>query len=124
MSEHKIKQIIFSAIVLVALDQLFLFANRKMYVSSVEKVQHIVIQPRYLGWLSAYVSIVVALFWFILRNHRPIWEAMLLGLLWNAAFEGFLYGFFTHWSLDVAIIDTLWGSVLFGLTTAIVYKFV
>ena len=29
---------------------------------------------------------------------------------------------FKNWSVFTVIIDTLWGTVLFGLTTAIVYK--
>ena len=110
-----------SAILLVTMDQCFMFIHRDRYRTSVQHVQATEMQPRVVGWVVAYVSITAALYWFILRQRRPVWEAMLLGLWWNAAFEGFLYGIFHRWRLDVAVLDTVWGSVLLGLTTAMVY---
>ena len=69
-----------------------------------------------------YIFLIYGLNYFIIRNHRSIKDAALFGLIVYAVYEFTNLSLFKNWSVLTAIIDTIWGAVLFGLTTAIVYK--
>jgi uncharacterized membrane protein len=47
---------------------------------------------------------------------------MLFGLVIYATYELTNMALLKNWSWITVILDTAWGSILFGLTTAIVYK--
>jgi len=64
----------------------------------------------------------IALYWFILKGRRPIWEAGLLGLATYAVFEFTNYAMFKNYDLKIAIMDSVWGATLFMLTTLIYYQ--
>jgi uncharacterized membrane protein len=121
--EMWIKKIAVAGCILIALDLGFINLNKKMYEYTVINVQRVVMVPKYAGIFVAYFFILVILYWFILRQRRPIWEAALLGMAVNGIYESTNYTMFKKWPLDLAIIDTLWGGVLYGLTTAAVYHF-
>ena len=119
-----VKKILVAAVVLIALDFGFMNLNKNLYTSTVVNIQRVVVVPKYAGFVGAYVFILAALYCFILRQNRPSWEAALLGLAINGIYESTNYGIFKKWSIEMALIDTLWGGVLFGLTTACVYQLV
>ena len=119
-----IKKIIVASIILIALDLGFMYLNKKMYENTVINIQRVIVVPKYVGFIMAYVLIIGALYWFILRNRRPIWEAIILGIAINGIYESTNYTVFKKWSLEMLIIDTLWGGALFGITTAAVYQLV
>ena len=50
-----------------------------------------------------------------------ILDAMILGWVIYGVYEGTNYGILKNWKMSTVIIDTLWGSVLFGLTTYLTY---
>jgi uncharacterized membrane protein len=79
------------------------------------------IQPKQAGFVLSYVFLLGGLYWFVLREERSVQYAMLLGLVIYGVYESTNYGLFTKWRATPAIIDTLWGSTLFGVTTAAVY---
>jgi len=117
-----IQQILLSAVIIVTLDIGFMNLNKHLYSSTVIDVQRVVMVPRYTGFVAAYIFTVAILYWFILRQRRPIWEAILLGVAVNGIYEGVNYSIFKKWSIDMAVIDTLWGGALLGTTTAIIYQ--
>jgi len=45
-----------------------------------------------------------------------------LGIVIYAVFELTNLALFKNWHILSVLIDTLWGGILFGLTTGIVYK--
>ena len=116
------KKLIYSAIILVALDSAFMFFNKKRFETTIINVQRVIVVPKYVAFVVVYLLMISVLFWFILRNHRPIWEAVFLGLAINGIYEGTNYGIFKNWSQNLIVLDTLWGGVLFGLTATLVYQ--
>jgi uncharacterized membrane protein len=50
-------------------------------------------------------------------------EAVILGVVIYGVYESTSYALFKKWNLNLAIMDTLWGGALFGITTALVYQF-
>lgn len=118
------KKLLYSAIILVALDLGFMYFNKKRFEMNIINIQRVLVVPKYLGFVVVYLLMISLLFWFILRNHRPVWEAVFLGMAINGIYEGTNYGIFKNWSKSLILLDTLWGGALFGLTTAAVYQLI
>lgn len=49
-------------------------------------------------------------------------EAFLLGLVIYGVYETTTYSVLKNWKISTVITDTLWGGVLFYLTTFFTYK--
>lgn len=72
--------------------------------------------------IITYIFLVIGLNYFILDKHKSVWEAMLLGFIIYGVYEFTNMSIIKKWRIKTVIIDTTWGAILFGLTTAIVYK--
>ena len=72
--------------------------------------------------ILCYVFIIFGLNYFIIQPHKNVQDAFLLGLVIYAIYELTTKALFKNWSYLTVILDTLWGGILFGLTTGIVYK--
>ena len=46
---------------------------------------------------------------------------MILGAVIYGVYEGTSYALLKNWKISTVIVDTLWGGVLFGLTTFVTY---
>ena len=68
-----------------------------------------------------YISLVVGLYYFIIKERKSLFEAFLLGFVIYSVYEFTNWALFKNWKLTTVLMDTLWGSVLFTLTTAIIY---
>ena len=66
--------------------------------------------------LLCYISLVLGLFYFIIKDKKSIGEAFLLGLYVYAVYETTNLAIFKNWTWNIAAIDTLWGGILIYLT--------
>ena len=89
----------------------------------VVQIQRVVMQVKLWPALLCYAFLIFGLNYFILRSHRPVGDAFLLGLVIYAVFETTNLALFQKWSWLTVVLDTLWGGILFALTTFIVSKF-
>ena len=108
---------IFACVLLLILDFAFLWLNQVNFQNQIINVQRVVLQPNYIGFLMSYVCILGLLCYFIIRPHRPVQEAFLLGLLVYGLYEFTNKAIFKKWEFMTVAMDTLWGGILFGLTT-------
>jgi uncharacterized membrane protein len=69
------------------------------------------------------IFLILGLYYFIIKPNRSIKDAFLLGLVIYGVYEGTNYALFNNWSEYIVIIDTLWGGILFALTTFIIKYF-
>jgi len=74
---------------------------------------------RYGSMVACYVLMVFGLYYFILRERRSILDAFLLGVLVYGVYDMTIYTIFTNYTLGIALMDMLWGGVLFAASTAI-----
>jgi len=111
-----------TAIVMLLLDIVFLYANSDMFVKQVIAVQRTNLQIKYLGAAACYVFLVLGLYYFIIREDRPVWDAFVLGLVIYGVYEWTNYSIIKKWRVQTVIQDTLWGGVLFATTTWVVYN--
>lgn len=114
--------IILPGIIMLVLDGIFLGMNRDMFQLQVAEVQRVVLEVRYLGAALCYVFLIFGLYYFIIKDRRPVIDAMLLGFVIYGVYETTTYALLKKWKLQTVMIDTLWGGILFGLTTMATYK--
>jgi uncharacterized membrane protein len=69
-----------------------------------------------------YLLMTIALYYFVIKDNKSIYIAMLLGLLIYGVYNGTNIITINSYKLKVAILDTLWGTTLFGITTYLIYK--
>ena len=109
-----------SAIVLISIDYVYLNVIKDFFENQVNKVQGSPLKINFLGVALCYVFLIVGLNYFIIKPHRSINDAFLLGLIIYGVYETTNYALFKNWSLITVIIDTLWGGLLFASTTYVV----
>lgn len=116
------KELIISGIILLVLDGIFLYANAHMFQLQVAEVQRVSLQMKPLGALICYALLIFGLYYFIIRQHKPVKDAVLLGILVYGVFETTNYALLKNWHMKTMMVDTLWGGILLGLTTFLTYE--
>jgi uncharacterized membrane protein len=110
-----------SALILLILDGGYLYVFSKLFNTTILDIQHTpfnVPQYKYISVFICYLLIITALNFFILQDSdKTPFDAFLLGIFIYGIYETTNYSIFTKWPLSLAIIDTLWGGILFALTT-------
>lgn len=109
-----------SAIIFITLDFIYLQSIKDYFQKQVQSVQGSAMQVNYLGAALCYVFLIAGINYFIIKPNRSIKDAFLLGLVIYGVYETTNYALFKNWSIVTVIIDTLWGGILFALTTYIV----
>jgi len=106
---------------LVLLDSIYLWLMKNAFNQQISGIQGSPIQLYLLPAVISYISLIFGLYYFIIREKKSIRDAFLLGLVIYSVFDLTNLALLRNWSPIIAIIDSLWGGVLFGLTTALVY---
>lgn len=106
------------AFVLVA-DGIWLRVMKPMYSRTIRRTQKKEFKRvRMGGAAAAYVCIIVLIVLFAELTSLKPWEAALYGFVYGAAVYGVFNGtnvaIFEDYSTKTAIIDTIWGGVLFA----------
>lgn len=117
-----VKTLVLSGAVFLSLDAIYLSSIKDMFELQIAAVQRVALQFRLFGAVMCYALLIAGLYYFILRTRRPISDAFFLGILIYGVYESTSYALLKQWKLKTVIIDTLWGGILFALTTGIVYK--
>ena len=109
-----------SAIVFVTLDFFYLNLIKGYFENQVKIVQGSPLKINFLGAILCYIFLIYGLNYFIIKPNKSIQDAFLLGIVIYGVFETTSIALFTKWSWLTVILDTLWGGILFALTTFIV----
>ena len=115
-------QYLLTAIIFVVLDGLYLNLIKDYFNKQIKAIQGSDIKVNIIAVGITYVFLIFGINYFIIKNNRSVKDAALFGLVIYAVYEFTNLSLFKNWSYLTAFIDTLWGAVLFGLTTGIVYK--
>jgi uncharacterized membrane protein len=118
------RNIVIIAMCLLAIDGIYLYSTGKWFLKMIQSVQGKQISLRYLGIILCYILLPIGLYYFIVLPRRPIWEAFLLGVVIYGVYDTTNYATLSGWKWNLALLDTIWGGILFSLTTAIVYRLV
>jgi len=112
-----------SAIIFITIDSIYLHIIKNNFQKQIQKVQGSTIQVNFLGAALCYVFLIIGINYFIIKPRKSISDAFLLGLVIYGVYETTNYALFKNWSILTVFIDTLWGGILFAITTYLVYLF-
>jgi len=74
--------------------------------------------------IFCYIALVFGLYYFIIKDRRSLFDAFLLGIVIYAVYDLTNLALLKNWTTKTAIIDILWGGILFTLTSALVYQII
>jgi uncharacterized membrane protein len=116
------KIIIIIMISTLVLDFIYFYLFKNVLLNAVKSVQKSPLQINIFYGLLCYLVLTFTLYYFIIKDKKPIYDAFLLGLCIYAVYETTTAAIFKNWNSWLVIIDSLWGGILFSLITFIVYK--
>ncbi len=115
---------ILSSAVLLSLDAVYLSTTKNFYGNLVGKIQKSKMQTNMFAVVACYIVLLFGFYSLIIHKRRTPLEAAILGFTIYGVFELTNYAIFKNWSIFAVILDTLWGTLLFYLTTIITYFFI
>jgi uncharacterized membrane protein len=112
--------ILISSIVFIFIDFFYLNIMKKYFNKQIQDIQGTPIKMNFFATLICYVFLITGLNYFIIKPKRSVSDAFLFGIIIYGVFETTNWALFTKWSPLTVIMDTLWGGILFALTTKII----
>ena len=118
----KLKEILTSAIIMLALDFVYLGSFKNYFQSVFKNIQGKEINLRITGAIICYVIMLIGLNYFIISKKASLKDAFFLGFLVYLVYDSTNYATFTKWPFKMLMLDSVWGGILFTLTTFGTYK--
>ena len=115
-------QFILTAIILVAIDALYLKFITPFYNIQVKKIQGNEINIRLYSAFIVYIILITGLYYFVIGPNKTAKEGALFGLVVYGVFDFTNHAILDNYSLPLAIMDTIWGAFLCGATTFLINK--
>tara|TARA_B100001093_G_scaffold515484_1_gene591914 strand:+ start:1694 stop:2071 length:378 start_codon:yes stop_codon:yes gene_type:complete len=117
------KKILISAILMLVID-LFYLKNigTPIFGKLVKNIQGKDLKLNLLGAGFSYLFLIIAINYFIIIPEKSIVSAFVLGLCIYGVFDATNLAIFEKYSIKASIVDTIWGAILFSITTFITYK--
>lgn len=117
-----LKTTILSGLLFIAIDTIYLSSMSNFFNKLVKNIQGTKIKFKILGAIICYIFLIFGLNYFIISKNKSPLEASILGLIIYGVYDSTNYTIFDNWSLEALVLDTIWGGVLFYLTTYATYK--
>ena len=117
-------QTIISAIVMLILDTVYLGLFKNYFNQVVTNIQGSPIELDYYAAIGTYIVMVIGINYFILRENKGYLDAFFLGLLVYSVFDLTTKAIFKNWEYKAVVIDSLWGGILFAITTIVTKKII
>lgn len=93
---------------------------KNYFNNQVQRIQGSPIKINYLGTALCYIFLIIGINYFIIKPHKSVNDAFLLGIIIYGVYETTSYALLKNWSIITVIIDTLWGGLLFATTTYLI----
>ena len=111
-----VQEIALLAIVFLVFDYFYLSNVVGIFDNVVKAIQGSGINFKILGAIGAYSAIVYQFYHFIVaKEGTKMIDAFVLGLTTYAIYDFTNYALFDKYPLDIGLMDTLWGGVLYSL---------
>ena len=118
-----IRDFIKIAIIILIIDSIYLYTiGRALFVPTINRIQGNMINFDYRAALLCYLLLAYGLYHFIIKEKGKPREAFKLGLIIYGVYETTNMALFNEWKWDMVIVDSIWGGILFYLTTMVYYS--
>ena len=123
-----LRPLLISAVVMIILDALQIFANQKFHATLFKNVQKSPLNVRIIPAILVYVLMPFAVTYFAILQSKSIKDAGLKGALLGLTIFG-VYDLtnlatLDGWTIEMAIRDILWGIIMFTITSVVGYYFI
>lgn len=115
-----VSKILILAIIFVLCDSIYLNFIKNYFSKQITLIQHESIKINYFSVFICYILLVFGINYFIIQPRRSITDAFLLGLIIYGVYETTNKALFSKWYWTTVVIDSLWGGILFALTTYLI----
>ena len=112
-----------SSIMLIILDSIFIYFIKGRFNNQIQLVQNSPMKIDFISAILTYILLIFALYYFIIKENKSEKDAFILGFCIYGVYELTTKSLLEKWSYETVIIDTLWGGVLFCLTTYLIKLF-
>lgn len=111
------------AFTMLSLDSIYLSQiGSNLFGPMVKQIQNENLTLNYYGAAICYVLLLIVLYKFIIKEKKSPEDAFLLGFCIYGVFDSTNIAIFKKYQYFPAIVDMVWGGILFYLTTLITYK--
>ena len=107
--------------IMLLVDIVYLQGITAYFNRVVKSIQGTPISMNLLGASLSYITMAFALYYFVLREKRSVFDAALLGLCVYGVFDFTNKALFNNWDWITVGIDMLWGSILFAIVAKFYY---
>jgi len=118
-----IVKILIIMLTLASFDFFYLYSMRTIFNKQITEIQGSPISLDFFAGILCYIALAFGLYYFVLREKRSLLDAFLLGIVIYAVYETTTKASLKKWSYKIVVLDTLWGGILFTLTTFVLRKF-
>jgi uncharacterized membrane protein len=115
---------IITTISIILIDSIYLSLISSTFSKMIYNIQKSPLKINILSAFFAYLSMSLGLYYFIIKQQKNIYDSAILGFIIYSIYEFTNKSLIKKWNWNIVIIDSLWGSVLFSLTTLIVYSLI
>ena len=110
-----VEELALLAVAFLVFDYIYLSNVAGVFDAVVRSIQGSGISFKMLGAVGAYAAIVYQFYYFIYKRDSTLVDAFVLGATTYAIYDFTNYALFNKYPLDVGLMDTLWGGVLYSL---------
>jgi len=114
-----IKNILVLSIIFLIVDSGYLFLMKDKFNKIIKNIQKEDLKLNIIYTFACYIFLISSIFYFIIGKNASLQDAFFLGLFIYGVFETTNLAIFNRWEAITATIDTIWGGILFILTTYI-----
>jgi uncharacterized membrane protein len=104
-------------IILLCLDSIYITPQISYFNRVYYKIQKTPLQVKPLGVIICYLCLAFLLHYFIISKKKSVFDAFILGICVYGVYDATNYALLTNYPLYLAIMDMIWGGILFASTT-------
>jgi len=117
-----LKQIILLSVIFLLVDAGYLYLMKNKFTKLIENIQNSRFKLDITSTIFCYIFLISLLYYFIICKSATLIDAFFLGLFTYGVYETTNMAIFKNWKFEIAIIDIIWGGILF-LTTIYLYRY-
>ena len=117
-----IKDILKIGALFVIIDSFYLYSMKDNFNDLVKSIQGSNLKLEILPTIFCYLFLIGSIYYFLIYKKGDNLDAFLLGFFIYGVYETTNLAIFKKWNYKIALIDTLWGGILFYLTTYFTYN--
>ena len=123
-SRQELKEIFVTAVVYLVIDLLYINSKTEFFKDYFKQVQGKPLDTKKIGFILTYILLIAGLYYFIIKDRKNIIYAFAMGIFVYGVYDLTNYTTLTNWTMEFVIKDTIWGGVVFSLSTFIIYEII